>query len=257
MTHTTIIKPIKALKDNYIWAIINPSKKTAIVIDPGEAAPVLQFLQSEQLHLQAIFITHHHWDHTNGILALTQEIPVPVYGASQEKIAGLTNPLQENDSINLPGFATYQILAIPGHTLGHIAYYTAGHVFTGDTLFAGGCGRLFEGTACQLYASLQKLNALPSHTLIYCGHEYTYNNLLFAQMVEPNNIAITERLEKITKLTKTQPTLPVTLAEEQLTNPFLRCHETSIQNAVRIYAGAPITDPREIFALLRKWKDHF
>lgn len=248
---------IPALSDNYIWAIVNQSGQT-IVIDPGESDGVIDFLQKEQLSLQAILITHHHWDHTNGIAGILHHFKVPVYGPASERIANVTHPVNDNDQIHIANFPSFTVLSIPGHTRGHIAYRVRNHVFCGDTLFAAGCGRLFEGTPPQMYQSLQRLAALPNETLIYCAHEYTLNNLRFAQTVEPTNQNITKRIEKIKKIRDLgNPSLPVPLADEKLTNPFLRCTEAPIQEAASRHLGTSLADPIAIFAEIRKWKDGF
>ena len=249
------ITPIPTLKDNYVWAIINKPK--VLIVDPGEAAPVAEFLQRHRLDLAGIIITHHHWDHTNGIINLINQYPAPVWGPSKENIPGITHPLHDNDKINLDSFPIeLTIIAIPGHTLGHIAYYARGMLFCGDTLFAAGCGRLFEGTALQLYTSLQKIAALPEDTNIYCAHEYTLNNLHFAQTVEPNNKQITELIAQISALRKQGlPSLPSTLRKEKATNPFLRCDSPDVKENVEQYANKKLNDPLEIFTYLRKWKD--
>ena len=168
------IIPITALKDNYIWAIIDSQKKSALVVDPGEAKPVIDFLKQQQLTLVGILITHHHWDHTNGITELKEKFNIPVIGSAKENVSGVTKSVKEPDMIDLNNKIFY-VLDIPGHTLGHIAYYGLNSIFCGDTLFSAGCGRLFEGTPEQMYMTLQKMAALPDVTKIYCGHEYTQN----------------------------------------------------------------------------------
>ncbi|MHA7841552.1 MAG: hydroxyacylglutathione hydrolase [Gammaproteobacteria bacterium] len=249
--------PIPAFKDNYIWLIINTENHTAIAVDPGDATPVLQYLDEHQLTLEALLITHHHWDHSNGISQLIKKWPIPVYGPHKENIAGVTHPLKEGDSLHFPSLHThFDILDIPGHTAGHIAYYGPLGLFCGDTLFAAGCGRLFEGTAEQMATSLDKLAALPDTTAIYCGHEYTENNLHFAQLVEPNNQAIQMRLKAIQQLRQQQqPTLPSTIALEKSTNPFIRKEKKSVKAAAEAFSGQKLFSSAAVFGIIRAWKD--
>lgn len=251
------IKPIRALKDNYIWAIVDDAQHVAIIVDPGDATPVNAFLREQQLTLAGILITHHHWDHCDGITELRSHYSVPIYGPVKEKIVGVTEKVDEGDEINFD-YLALKIVAIPGHTLGHIAYYSPGILFCGDTLFAAGCGRLFEGTAEQMVASLMKIAALPDDTKIYCAHEYTFNNLRFAQLVEPNNKKITERLQQVKTLRdQNLPTLPSLLGIEKETNPFFRCDSAELIANVEKYAGQKISNPVDVFSRLRHWKDTF
>lgn len=253
-----IITPIPALKDNYIWAIINKASGSALVVDPGEAAPVQDFLQREQLALAGILITHHHWDHTNGINELQ---PAPVYGPKQDNISNLTYPLVDEDTFNIEAVPLdFRVLSIPGHTHGHIAFYNAelNALFCGDTLFAAGCGRAFEGTPATLFQSLQKLSALPGDVRIFCGHEYTQNNLQFASLVEPDNQAIKTRLVEVKKIrSQNQPTLPSSMTLEKQTNPFLRCDQPAVIKSATQYAKQTLSSPVEVFTALRQWKNEF
>lgn len=258
------IVAIRAFTDNYIWMIRDHYH--AAVIDPGEASPVLDYLQREELKLIAILNTHHHNDHVGGNAALLREFTVPVYGPANESIPTVTHPLKEcpdheskEGNAYLPDFSlTLKALDIPGHTAGHIAYYGANMLFCGDTLFACGCGRLFEGTAQQMVDSLQKLADLPKETEVYCGHEYTLNNIRFARVVEPGNQALIERETAVETLRKQNiPTLPSTIGMEKATNPFLRCDQPEIIRNAGVYAGKPLTDPVSVFAALRDWKNHF
>ncbi len=251
------IIPIHALKDNYIWTIVNWQNKTVACVDPGEAIHLIEYLEQHDLVLSAVLVTHHHWDHTNGITKLLQHYDVPVYGPADEAVVGMTVPLQADDQVNLTELGLrLNVLAIPGHTAGHIAYYAPGRLFCGDTLFAGGCGRIFEGTAGQLYNSLLKLAALPGSTLVYCGHEYTEANLRFAMMVEPDNQAIKQRLEAVKKIrSHGQASLPSPLAEELNTNPFLRCEVPEVVASAGHYLGKHLQDPIDVFATLRDWKN--
>ena len=229
------IIPIHALKDNYIWMISHSDKKLAVVIDPGEAKPVLDILEQQELNLTAILVTHHHWDHTNGIAELLERYPVPVY----------RSPL-DNKLVISELDLNFTILTIPGHTLDHIAFVGLGGVFCGDTLFCAGCGRVFEGTHEQMFESLQKLAQLPDETKIYCGHEYTQNNLKFAKTVEPNNADLI-----------LQTKVPSNIKLEKFTNPFLRCEIPEVHQAVENYCGKKLNTPVEVFRELRNWKDNF
>jgi hydroxyacylglutathione hydrolase len=251
------IFPIPALKDNYIWLLRDTTSGNAIIVDPGEAEPVLKVLQEQQLKLTAILVTHAHSDHVAGIPELLNHTKVPVYGSLVDSLPFYSHLLQENDIIHLQKLdISFTVLQIPGHTLGHIAYYGLNSVFTGDTLFTGGCGRIFEGTAAQLYQSLNKLCQLPSETFVYCGHEYTEKNLLFAKEVESDNAALLERLKNVSLLREEQkPTVPASLALELQTNPFLRCFSRAVIQSVEKHCGKKLDSPLQVFAELRKWKD--
>ncbi|MFN7096556.1 MAG: hydroxyacylglutathione hydrolase, partial [Gammaproteobacteria bacterium] len=230
---------------------------TAIVIDPGDAKPVVTFLQQQQLQLNAILITHHHWDHSGGVAELKHHYDVPVYGKTRETVADITHPVAENDTIKLDNL-TLDVIEIPGHTLDHIAYYAPGMLFCGDTLFSAGCGRVFEGTTAQMYASLQKIAALPDDTAIYCGHEYTLNNLLFAQTVEPDNAPLAQKLAQVRQLRhENKSTLPSLLEAEKTFNPFLRCDKSSVIAAAEKYSHTSLNDPIDVFSVIRNWKNNF
>jgi hydroxyacylglutathione hydrolase len=247
------IFPIPALADNYIWCLHND--KDCVVVDPGEADPVFAALKERNLALRAILVTHHHYDHTGGIHALTQQFKVPVIGP--KAIAEVTAPIQEHQKVAISSLQlTLQHCHIPGHTLEHVAYYTESVVFTGDTLFTGGCGRIFEGTVEQMYHSLMQIKALPDATLVYCGHEYTENNLKFALKVEPRNQAIHKRFEETIKLRQESlPTVPASLAIEKQTNPFLRCDHPDVIQAASKYSGRKLNDPIQVLAVVREWKN--
>jgi hydroxyacylglutathione hydrolase len=253
------ITPIQALKDNYIWLIIHRNSKQCMIVDPSESEPIIKELQEKSLQLRGILITHHHWDHTKGIEKILNYQQVPVYGPKQESIQFCSNPLQEGDILKESEDSfTFSILDIPGHTKGHIAYYGSGALFSGDTLFTAGCGRAFEGTMQQLFDSLNKLANLPLGTLIYCGHEYTVKNLLFASQVEPNNRKIQERLLQARQMREQGlPTVPATLALEKKTNPFLRTQEPEVIASAERYMGKKLQQPLEVFTAIRRWKDDF
>jgi hydroxyacylglutathione hydrolase len=250
---------IPALNDNYIWAIAHPEKKSVVIVDPGEATPVLDFLTREQLTLEAILITHHHWDHTNGIPEILAVAEVPVYASAREDVSFCDQPLTEKDIVKIPRTELeFKVIEVPGHTRGHVAYVGQGWVFTGDTLFTGGCGRLFEGVPDQLYHSLLTLAELPPDTQVYCGHEYTKKNLDFALVVDPTNNKLKQRISQTQAiLAQGLPTVPATIELERQTNPFLRCHEPAIQQAAMAYCGHALADNVAVFAALRRWKDEF
>jgi len=249
------IVPVKAFKDNYIWTLRDD--KRAAVVDPGDARPVIEYLTREKLELIAILATHHHADHVGGIAELLGRGRVPVYGPRGEPIETLTRAVGEGDTVTIPELGlSFAVLDIPGHTRAHIAYYGADCLFCGDTLFACGCGRVFEGTPEQMYASLEKLRALPDSTRVYCGHEYTLANIGFARSVEPGNGALGAREARDRKLRAAgKPTLPTTLGEEKATNPFLRCLEPAVVESANKYLGARAADPVRVFAAIRDWKN--
>ncbi len=253
------IIPVPTLNDNYVWIVIDREHKAAIAIDPGEAKPVFDFLKTQQFSLNGILITHHHWDHINGVAELKNRFHCPVIGPETKSIDHITKPVRANQSIHIKPFPFgLQIIEIPGHTLDHIAYYSPGLLFCGDTLFSAGCGRVFEGTPEQMYTSLQKIAALPDETNIYCAHEYTLNNLRFAETVEPDNLHIKDRMAYVRELRKKNlPSLPSTLREEKLTNPFLRCESPEVIRQAELYAKQTLPTPLAVFIWVRKWKDGF
>ncbi|HUW50703.1 MAG TPA: hydroxyacylglutathione hydrolase [Sulfuricella sp.] len=248
------IIPVPAFEDNYIWLICEG--RHAAAVDPGDAEPVLDYIGHHGLRLVAILNTHHHGDHTGGNEDLLKHAAVPVYGPRHENIPGLTHPVGTGDTVQLPELSTdFSVLDVPGHTSGHIAYYGANSLFCGDTLFACGCGKLFEGTPAQMAASLQKLAALPDETKVYCAHEYTLTNIAFAKTVEPANVALLQREVRDHQAREQgRPTLPSTIALEKATNPFLRCDLPAVIEAASRYAGHALNDPVSVFAALRKWK---
>lgn len=251
--------PIPALSDNYIWMIINQENKMAIVVDPGEAAPVLNTLRQKQLTLCGILLTHHHKDHTGGVTELLVNRRVDVYGPLYDTILSANHRIAEGDIIDIPQMnCKFKVIDIPGHTKGHIAYYHDRSLFCGDTLFTAGCGKIFEGTAEQMFNSLKKLTTLPDDTFIYCGHEYTAANLRFAQTVEPDNKDIAQRIIDTVHLrNKEQPTVPATLSLEKKTNPFLRSHIDAVKAAVKKHVGQTLESDIEVFKYTRLWKDTF
>lgn len=251
---------VRAFEDNYIWVIRGASATHAALVDPGDAAPVLDALPKLGLTPAAILCTHHHGDHVGGIPELRRHFPdVPVYGPAHEQIEGITHTLRDGDEIALPQLGVrFHILEVPGHTRGHVAYYGQRWLFCGDTLFSAGCGRLFEGTAQQMYGSLARLAALPSDTLVYCAHEYTLANLRFALAVEPDNAAtLAFRSEAEAMRARNEPTLPSTLTRECAINPFLRSAAPSVRAAAEKYTGRPLPDSVAVFAAVRQWKDSF
>ncbi|MGH8398921.1 MAG: hydroxyacylglutathione hydrolase [Gammaproteobacteria bacterium] len=269
--------PLPAFRDNYIWLLAGA--KSAAVVDPGDAAPVVLALAERQLNLASVLITHHHSDHMGGASALAQQFGCPVFGPAGEAIAAVTNPLGEGQYAEIaPLAARFRVLDIPGHTAGHIAYASRDAdalecripgnptmarlvkniVFCGDTLFSAGCGRLFEGNAAQMIASLDKLAALPDTTAVCCGHEYTVANLRFARTVEPGNRDILEYAEEAAERRRRYlPTLPSLLGRERRVNPFLRCSEPAVIAAAQAYAGRELRGPIEVFTVIRNWKDRF
>jgi len=251
------IVPLKAFKDNYIWTLRDG--KSAAVVDPGEARPVTDYLAREGLALVAILATHHHPDHVGGIAELVAAGKVPVFGPKGEPIPALTHPVGEGDAAQIPELgARFSVLEIPGHTRAHVAYYGLGSLFCGDTLFACGCGRVFEGTPAQMLVSLQKLAALPDATRVYCGHEYTLANIRFARAVDPHNPVLAAREARARALRDAgKPTLPSTLGEERDTNPFLRCAEPAVVESANKYLGARAAGPAQVFAAIREWKNKF
>ena len=251
--------PIPAFADNYLWLLHDG--KQALVVDPGDAEPAIKALAHFKLQLSSILVTHHHADHTGGVDALRDATGASVHGPATERIPAPFEKLREGDSVSSLGF-DFQVLDVPGHTSGHIAFYTPDVngkplLFCGDTLFSGGCGRLFEGTPAQMLASLDKLAALPGQTQVCCAHEYTLSNLRFAMAVEPGNAELAAYQERCLRLRgQGIPTLPSAIAQEKLINPFLRTRQANIMAAVHGF-DASAHDDTTLFAALRQWKNQY
>lgn len=252
--------PLPAFQDNYLWFLHDGRR--ALVVDPGDPAPVLAALQQYSLQLEAILVTHHHPDHTGGVDLLRQATGAAVYGPAREAIAQPLTRLHGGDTVRSLGL-TFEVIDVPGHTAGHIAYYGAQPegsplLFCGDTLFSGGCGRLFEGTPAQMLASLDQLAALPNDTRVCCAHEYTLSNLKFAVAVEPDNAELARYRAHCEALRAANtPTLPTTIGQEKRINPFLRTREATVMAAARRFAPQAATDEVGIFASIRQWKNDY
>lgn len=259
--HHVQLIALPAFSDNYIWAVCKDGH--AVVVDPGQAEPVRGLLEQHALSLDAILLTHHHHDHVGGVLELQHSYQPIIYGPAGERLPACDHRLAEGDAVVLPSVGLQlHVLDVPGHTAGHIAYHgTLAEqpvVFCGDTLFAAGCGRLFEGTAEQMHASLSKLASLHSDTLICCAHEYTLANLKWAIEVEPDNAALRQRVKAASDLREqSQPTLPSYLHQELETNPFLRADHPAVAAAAQHYEGKKLNSPVAVFASLREWKNNF
>ncbi|NWL80360.1 hydroxyacylglutathione hydrolase [Pseudomonas taiwanensis] len=256
------IDALPAFSDNYLWLLQDDATRCCAVVDPGDAAPVLAWLESHPgWKLTDILVTHHHHDHIGGVARLKETTGARVLGPAQEKIPARDEALGDGDTVQVLGLA-FRVIEVPGHTLGHIAYYHGDTerplLFCGDTLFAAGCGRLFEGTPEQMHHSLSRLAALPAATQVFCTHEYTLSNLRFAKAVEPGNRATSNRFDEVTRLREQGGiSLPSTIALELATNPFMRVTETSVKQMADERAGRDNPTPAEVFATLRAWKDQF
>ncbi|MAZ86364.1 MAG: hydroxyacylglutathione hydrolase [Cellvibrionaceae bacterium] len=251
---------VPAFQDNYLWLLVPDDGRNCYAVDPGDAAAIEAALKTHDLVLAGILLTHHHWDHTGGVDDLLKQRSIPVYGPKSEQIPQVTNALSEGDSIELAEAARLSVIEVPGHTLDHIAYFDSASqsLFCGDALFAGGCGRMFEGNPRQMQASLEKLAGLPAETQVYCAHEYTAANLRFAQAVEPNNQTLSQRVKDVASLREDgKSTVPSLLSDEWATNPFLRCSQVEVQSAASNFAKQSLTSVDGVFAALRRWKDNF
>ncbi len=258
-THLNV-RPVRAFSDNYIWLIEAPCGHDQVVaVDPGEAAPVMTELQRSGASLAAILLTHHHPDHVGGVPELLRHWAVPVIGPDDTRIAQRTLTVHDGERCELAELGLcFETLAVPGHTLSHIAFWGHGALFCGDTLFSAGCGRMFEGTPTQMNASLTKLRSLPPDTRMFCGHEYTAANLRFALTVDPHNGGALEYQSRVAAVrAQGNPSLPSTLALEIRVNPFLRCDDPTVVRAAEAHAGRSLQDPAEVFGVLRAWKDQF
>lgn len=256
------VHALPAFNDNYIWLLQNSHNNTCAVVDPGDANPVLAWLaQHPEMALTDILITHHHQDHIGGVQALVAQTHARVFAPALEDKPARDISVDEGAQFFILG-KPVQVMAVPGHTKGHVVYFFADEqkpmVFTGDTLFAAGCGRLFEGSPAQMLQAMQRLRQLPSHTLVYCAHEYTLSNLRFAHAVEPDNVQISQRLAEVEQMrAKNHISLPSTIELEQQTNPFMRFDQAAViyqmQNRLQ---QSPLTDT-EVFTAIRQWKDNF
>ena len=253
---TMNIRAIPSLADNYIW-LITFDEHQAVVVDPAEAGPVLDILNTENLDLKGILITHQCFDHVGGINSIVSHYPAPVYGPASEPIPGMTHPLREGNAVNIGG-TTFSVLDTPGHTAGHIVFYGGGVLLCGDLLFAAGCGRVHTRRPDWMFESLGKIKQLPQETRVYCAHEYTLANLKFAHAVEPDNADIIKRQHvEQKKRQRGLATVPFTLNEELLTNPFLRCNAPAVKAAAEKFSGQPLSSEAEVFRIIRDWKDTF
>jgi len=254
------VQPISAFADNYIWLIFNSETREACVVDPGDAQPVLSTLKELGLNLSTILITHHHFDHVGGLAALQKACSVKVIGPKNPAISGIDHAVGAGDTVDVLG-VHFQVLEVPGHTLDHIAYFCGEDrplLFCGDTLFAGGCGRVFEGDPPMMHKSLQSLAELPASTRVYCAHEYTMANLAFAVAVDPKNHALQQRIAEAEKTrAKNMPTVPSEISLELATNPFLRCSDAGIRESLVTQGKLAGDTDSEVFAAVRAWKDNF
>ena len=255
--HAIEVVPVRAFSDNYVWTLRDA--RCAAVVDPGDAGPVIEYCDRERLELVAILNTHHHADHVGGNAELLRRWKVPVFGPHDPRIPEVSQRLAQGERMTLPHFGiSFEVMEIPGHTRSHIAFYGGDMLFCGDTLFAVGCGRLFEGTPQQMHDSLTRLAQVPDTTRVYCGHEYTLSNIRFAKAAEPGNRALEALEAHAGKLRERNlPTVPTEMGQEKATNPFLRVGEPGIVATASRYAGKPLEDPVSVLAALRDWKNHF
>lgn len=254
------VSPVRAFSDNYFWLIRSPVDPNGVlVVDPGEAAPVDDALEHAGLRLHGILVTHHHGDHVGGVQELADRHAVPAWGPARDPLPCAVNPVDDGDSLSFASLGLqFSVMAVPGHTLGHIAYVGHGALFCGDTLFSGGCGRLFEGSPQQMLTSLDRLAALPADTRVYCAHEYTLSNLRFASVADPHNPAVSAAISEVADMrSRDEITLPSNIGRERMINPFLRCREPSVRAAAEQQCGRSLTADVDVFAAVRAWKDGF
>lgn len=259
---TTRIYPLSAFETNYIWII--EDERHIVAVDPGDAAPVLELLESRGRKLDAILITHHHEDHTGGVAELQQRARVPVYGPSTEAQNVVTEPLREGDSFQVADTGwRFDVLEVPGHTKGHIAYFSDTvtedpGLFCGDTLFACGCGRLFEGTSLNMLQSIDKFKKMPDNTQVFCAHEYTLDNIDWALQVDPDNqdLQVWQTQAKLLR-EQNKPTIPTRISMELGLNPFMRTSDETIRQSAEKYAGQSLAEPQDVLHHLREWKNSF
>jgi hydroxyacylglutathione hydrolase len=253
------VTPVPAFSDNYLWLAHGNDAGRALVVDPGDAPAVVDALAGAGMALEVILVTHHHPDHVGGVADLVARTGARVYGPAREQVPAPFTPVRGGDAVELPSMQLrFDVIDVPGHTAGHVAYYGHGVVFCGDTLFSAGCGRLFEGTPEQMLASLDALAALPDDTRVYCAHEYTLANLRFAMTVEPENPDLRAWQQEAASLrARDVPTIPTTIGREKRLNPFHRARVAGVRRAAEAHAGASLASPVAVFAEIRRWKDGF
>ena len=258
MVNNLCIEAIEAFDDKYIWLLTREGSNACAVVDPGDEEPVIEVLQSRGLTLKSILITHKHYDHIGGVSGLKQLWPqVIVFGPGNEGIKVIDVVVDDGDAVAIPALsANFEVLSVPGHTEGHVAYFDGDHLFCGDTLFAGGCGRVFSGTFAQMTQSLKRIRQLPAATRVYCAHEYTQANLGFGLWVEPDSKALQNRRQQVDQLRQAGKfSVPSLLSEELMTNPFLRVDQPEVAAAASRWAGRDLPDEEAVFTALRQWKD--
>ena len=251
------IRPVPVFADNYVWIVEREGENRVAVVDPGDGPPVIAALEDLGLEVGAVLITHHHRDHVGGLAQIIDRYHPAVYGSGDDSIPGVDHPVADGETVSLSDLGLdLEVVTLPGHTINHLGYVASKIVFVGDTLFAGGCGRVFEGTPAQMHDSLMRLASLAPETKAYCAHEYTIANLRFARLVEPDNRVLGSRLEAAEAArTAGRPTVPSTIAYELETNPFLRCSEPAVVAAAEARAGRSLKPGAEVFTVVRGWKD--